>query len=108
MNFISDLCGFRTCRECGAETSPPNFCERIARIAVGASTLPPAWSCRFAMFAVLILSTIGGAADAAAFVSQTPIRRRASKLGQVPGIPAGLRPSGHLVYTSDLLIIFSV
>ena len=37
-----------------------------------------------------------------------PDRGRASKLGQVPVIAAGLRPSGYLVYTSDLLIIFFV
>ena len=36
------------------------------------------------MFTTRILSTICGAVGAAAFVSQTPVRGRASKLGQVP------------------------
>ena len=47
MNFVLDLCRFRSCCECGAEHVQSRTLRARCPIGAGASTRPPAWTCRF-------------------------------------------------------------
>ena len=63
MNFVLDLCGFRSCCECGAEHVQSRILRARCPIGARTSTRPPAWTCRFLKIDRNNNSVCGGASN---------------------------------------------